>query len=70
MTSSVPTEHPNSAPPMAVKGEEYALCHQRESPRDDRVVEVGKDIWRSPCPTALLRQTHLEHIAQDNMHRA
>jgi len=55
---------------MAVKGEGYAPCHQRESPTDGRVVEVGNDIWRSPCPTPLLKETHLEHVAQNSMRRA
>ena len=70
VTSSVPTERPDLAPPMAVKGEGNIPCRQRESPSDDRVVEVGRDIWRSPCPTPLLKQAHLEHVAQDNMRRA
>ncbi|KAK4832392.1 hypothetical protein QYF61_022247 [Mycteria americana] len=69
VTSSVPAECPDLAPPMAVKGEGYTPYRQKESSRDDRVVEVGRDIWRSPCPTPLLKQTHIEHIAQDNISR-
>uniref|UniRef100_A0A8B9P213 CUB and sushi domain-containing protein 3 n=1 Tax=Apteryx owenii TaxID=8824 RepID=A0A8B9P213_APTOW len=29
------------------------------------MVEVGRDLWRSSSPTPLLKQGHLEHVAQD-----
>ncbi|KAK4810954.1 hypothetical protein QYF61_013362, partial [Mycteria americana] len=31
------------------------------------MVEVGRDLWRSSCPTPLLKQGHLEPVAQDHV---
>ena len=33
--------------------------------QNHRVVEVGRDLWRSSVPTPLLKQGHLEPVAQD-----
>lgn len=65
VTFSVPTEHPDLAPRMAVKGEGYAPCHQRESPEWLRLRGSSGSHHVQP---SLLKQTHLEHIAQDSMH--
>ena len=35
-----------------------------------RLVEVGKDLWRSSGPTPLLEQGHLELVAQDHIQMA
>lgn len=32
-----------------------------------RMVEVGRDLWRSSCPGPLLRQGHPEPVAQDHV---
>jgi len=29
------------------------------------MVAIGKDLWRSSSPTPLLKQEHLEQVAQD-----
>lgn len=31
------------------------------------MVEVGKGLWRSLFPTSLLKQGHIEQVAQDNV---
>ena len=31
------------------------------------MVEGGRDIWRSSCPTPLLKQGHLDPVAQDRV---
>lgn len=36
-------------------------------PHNHRVAEVSRDLWRSPGPTLLLKQGHLEPAAQDNV---
>ena len=33
--------------------------------QNHRRVEVGRDIWKSSGPTPLLKQDHLEPVAQD-----
>lgn len=33
--------------------------------QDLRMVEVGKDFWRSPGPSPLLNQGHLDLVEQD-----
>uniref|UniRef100_A0A8B9Q4U4 Transmembrane protein 19 n=1 Tax=Apteryx owenii TaxID=8824 RepID=A0A8B9Q4U4_APTOW len=33
--------------------------------QNHRTVEFGRDLWRSSSPTLLLKQGHLEHVAQD-----
>jgi len=66
VTSVEQTEHPDLAPLRAVRGEGLTLCHQWESPRDDRGVEVVRDLWRSAGPSPLLEQGHLELLAQDH----
>lgn len=35
-----------------------------------RMVEVGRDLWRSSCPALLLKQGHLEPVAQDHVQMA
>ena len=35
--------------------------------RHHRLVEVGRDLWRSLCPTPLLKQGHLDTVAQDHV---
>jgi len=35
-----------------------------------RIVEVGRDLWRSPIPTPLLKQSHLEQAAHDHVQMA
>jgi len=32
--------------------------------KNHSMFEIGKDLWRSSCPTALLKQHHLEPVAQ------
>lgn len=32
------------------------------------MVEVGRDIWRSFSTTCLIKQRHLEWVAQDHVH--
>ena len=32
-----------------------------------RMVEVGRDLWRSSGPTSLLKQGHLKLVAQDHV---
>jgi len=34
------------------------------------MTEVGRDLWRSSCPTPLLKQKHLQQIAQDDVQLA
>jgi len=34
------------------------------------MVEVGRDLWRSSCPTHLLKQGHLETVTQDHVQTA
>jgi len=41
------------------------LCSQNH-----RMAEAGRDLWRSFCPTPLLKQGHLELVAQDNVRMA
>lgn len=31
------------------------------------MVKVGRDLWRSLCPAALIKQDHLELIAQNHV---
>lgn len=38
------------------------MCSQ-----DYTVDEVLKDLWRSPSPTALLKQVHTEPVAPDHV---
>jgi len=38
--------------------------------QNHRLVEVGRDLRRSSCPTLLLKQVHLEPVAQDNVQMA
>ena len=33
--------------------------------QNHRIVEVGRDLWRSSGPTTLLKQGHLEQVVQD-----
>uniref|UniRef100_A0A8B9Q2H3 D-aminoacyl-tRNA deacylase 1 n=2 Tax=Apteryx owenii TaxID=8824 RepID=A0A8B9Q2H3_APTOW len=35
--------------------------------QNHRIAEVGRDLWRSSSSTPLLKQRHLEHIAQDHV---
>ena len=35
-----------------------------------RMVEVGRDLWRSSGPNPLLKQGHLEPVAQDHVQMA
>ena len=37
---------------------------------DHRMVEVGRDLWRSSGPTPLLKHGHLEPVAQDYVQMA
>lgn len=67
MTSSVPGEHLDLAPPMAAKTEESTPTLYKERPRGGGVVEIARDIWRSPCPTPLLKKADLKHVAQENV---
>lgn len=30
------------------------------------MVEVGKDLWTSPCSTSLLKHSHLQQVVQDH----
>lgn len=36
----------------------------RWEPHSHRMVEVGSDLWKSPGPISLLKQDHLEPVAQ------
>jgi len=35
-----------------------------------RMAEVGRDLWRSSGPSPLLKQDHLEQVAQDHVQMA
>ena len=35
--------------------------------QNHRMVGVGRDLWRSSCPTPLLEQGHLEQGAQEHV---
>lgn len=35
--------------------------------QNSQVVEVGRHLWRSPGPTCLLKQDHLELVAQEQV---
>lgn len=37
---------------------------------DHKMAESGRDLWRSSCPTTLLKQGHLEPLAQDPVYMA
>jgi len=41
------------------------MCRQNHS-----MVDIGRDLWRSFGPTALLKQGHLEQVAQDHVQMA
>lgn len=38
--------------------------------QNHRMIEVGMDFWRSSGPSLLLKQDHLEMVAQDQVHVA
>lgn len=38
--------------------------------QNHRMVEAGKDPWKSPYPTPLLELDHLEHVDQDHVQMA
>ena len=42
------------------------LCVEISS-QNHRMVEVGRDLWISSSPNPLLKQDHLEHVAQDHV---
>lgn len=35
--------------------------------REPQMVELGRHWWKLSCPTSLLRQVHLEPLAQDHI---
>lgn len=35
--------------------------------KDHRVIEVGRDLWRLSGPSSLLKQEHLEQVAQNHI---
>lgn len=35
-----------------------------ENPLNHRMAQVGRELWRSPCPTPLFMQHHLQQAAQ------
>lgn len=39
-------------------------------PQSHRPVQVGRDLWRSPAATPLLKQGHQEPVAQDHIQTA
>ena len=44
-------------------------CFRRDTKAEShpfRRVEVGRDLWRSPGPRPLLKQAHLEPVAQEH----
>lgn len=45
------------------------FCHALVvlSERSHRMVEIARHIWRSSCPTALLKQGHLESVAKHHV---
>ncbi|GAB0189303.1 translation initiation factor IF-2-like [Grus japonensis] len=34
---------------------------------NERTIGFGRDLWRSSSPTLLLKQDHLEQVAQDHV---
>ena len=38
--------------------------------QNHKMVEVGRHLWRSSCPTPLLKQGHLQAVAQDHVQTA
>jgi len=34
------------------------------------MIDVGSDLWRSSCPTSLLKQGYIELVAQDHVQTA
>jgi len=46
-----------------------SLCQYQLS-QNNRKAVVGRDLWRSSCPTPLLKQDHLEWLAQDHVQMA
>ncbi|KAK4821092.1 hypothetical protein QYF61_013420 [Mycteria americana] len=66
--SSLPSEEytrPSHEQPVS-PGE----CCGKQCQRNDRMVEVGRDLQRSSGPTPLLQQGHLEPVAQDRIQMA
>lgn len=41
-----------------------------EASQNHRMVKVGRDLWRSPGPTPLLRQGHLKQVAEVHVQSA
>jgi len=46
------------------------MCRLWALSQNHKIVEVGRDLWRSPGPNPLLKQGHLELVAQDHIHTA
>jgi len=44
----------------------YAYCSPQKAQKQ-RIVGVGRDLWRSSSPTPLLKQGHLQQAAQDRI---
>jgi len=44
--------------------------HYRKIMQNHRLAEVGRDLWRSSCPTAFLKQGHQEPVAWDHVQMA
>jgi len=66
---SAPGHTPSNSPPPGLRA-----CHQKPlSLAVHRIMErlkLGKDLWRPSGPTPLLKQGHLEPVAQDHLQMA
>lgn len=60
----------NTAQEIGGKGKiSYECCNLKlgiTESQNPRMVEVGRNLWRSTCPTLLLKQDHPEPVAQDH----
>lgn len=52
-----------------VQGYQDTLLQESQY-QNRRMVQVGRDFWRSSCPTLFLKQGHLEWVAQDHVQAA
>ena len=52
---------------VIIRSNGFNLTNHRIS---HRVADTGRDLWRSPDPIPLLKQGHLEAVAQDHVRMA
>lgn len=44
-----------------------SLLTLRESSHNNRIAEVGRDLWKQSGPNHLLKQNHLQQVAQNHL---